>query len=116
HPRIEAAMLGRSARAAGPYQVLVVPLLIESGFTRHVDRILVVDCPDEVQRQRLRQRDAGSSAAAVDGVLAAQLSREERLRHAHDVITNAGSVDDTRAQVGELHRRYLALAAARVGD
>lgn len=115
HPRIEAAALAESARAEGPYQVLVVPLLIESGFDRHVDRILVVDCPEALQRQRLLQRDGGTAEDA-GRVLAAQLSRDERLRRADDVIVNDGDLDAARACVRELHGRYLEFARNRARD
>ncbi len=116
HPRIEAATLAASSRAGGPYQVLVVPLLIESGFERHVDRILVVDCPEALQRRRLLQRDALGSAEDADRALAAQLTRQERLRRADDVIVNDGSLDAARARVRELHGQYLTQARERSGD
>lgn len=113
HPRIEAATLAASAHAGGPYQLLVVPLLIETGFERHVDRILVVDCPEALQRERLMQRDSPGSPEDADRALAAQLTRQERLRRADDVIVNDGGLDTARARVQELHDRYLAQARAR---
>lgn len=109
HPRIEAATLAACERAEGPYQVLVVPLLVESGFDRHVDRVLVVDCPEEVQRQRLLQRD-GEDPRQVERMLAAQLGRSARLARADDVIDNSGSLENAAAEVGRLHRLYLGLA------
>jgi dephospho-CoA kinase len=110
HPRIEAATLAASRSAGGPYQLLVVPLLIESGFDRHTDRILVVDCPVDLQRSRLLARDS-ESPEQVERILAAQLDRAERLRHADDVIINDGPAERLRAEVDQLHRMYLRLAA-----
>lgn len=110
HPRIEAATLAACASAGAPYQVLVVPLLIESGFDRHTDRILVVDCPLELQRSRLLARDI-ESPEQVERILAAQLDRAERLRHADDVIVNDGPLDRLQADVARLHSLYLRLAA-----
>lgn len=109
HPRIAAELEIQSARADGPYQVLVVPLLIESGLTARVDRVLVVDCLESVQRARLMVRD-GETAAGVERLLAAQLTRETRLSRADDVLANSGTRDELRERVQELHARYLQLA------
>ena len=110
HPRIGAAMEAQCAQAGGPYQVVVVPLLIESGFDRHVDRILVVDCPEDLQLSRLMTRD-GESAARAQQLLAAQVSRKERLARADDVVDNSGSLAATRQRVTDLDARYRALAS-----
>src|ERR1700752_203516 len=64
HPAIGAAMEALSVAAGGPYQILVVPLLVEKNLTAHVDRVLVVDCDEELQIRRLRERD-GSPADQV---------------------------------------------------
>lgn len=111
HPHIESATLAASARAGGPYQILVVPLLIESGFDRHVDRILVVDCPENLQRQRLLERD-GEAADQVERILAAQADRGTRLQRADDVIVNTESPASLAAAVARLHADYLARARA----
>lgn len=109
HPRIRDKTLEASASAGGPYQVLVVPLLIETDFRQWVNRVLVVDCPESMQRDRLTDRDqAGPDQVA--GIMAAQLGRAERLNAADDVIDNAGSLGKTREQVAALHRLYLGLA------
>lgn len=111
HPRIEAAAMAACARAGGPYQLLVVPLLIESGFDRHVDRVLVVDCPPATQRRRLLERDSEDPGQAAR-ILAAQLDPAARRARADDIIDNDGDLARLRTQVGALHERYLALAAA----
>ncbi len=109
HPRIETAALAAAARAGGPYQIIVVPLLFESGFDRHVDRTLVVDCPPELQRARLLARD-GEDRQHVERILAAQLDRETRRQRADDVIENDGDLEQAREQVRALHGIYLKLA------
>jgi dephospho-CoA kinase len=111
HPRIGTAMEAQCAQAGGPYQVVVVPLLIESGFDRRVDRVLVVDCPESAQLSRLMTRD-GESEARARQLLAAQLSRSERLARADDVVDNSGSLAATRQRVTELDARYRALAGS----
>ncbi len=109
HPHIEAATIAACDMAGGPYQVLVVPLLVESGFDRHVDRILVVDCPEDLQRQRLLQRDR-EDPRQVERILAAQLDRDSRLARAHDVIGNDGSLAHLHERVARLHQLYLEFA------
>jgi len=111
HPRIGAATREQADAAGGPYQIIVVPLLLESSLRAFVDRVLVVDCEEETQVERLLSRDAESESQARR-ILAAQASRAERLAIADDVIANEGDLDDTREQVRRLHRRYLDEAAA----
>lgn len=106
HPRIRDATALASERAQGPYQLIVVPLLVESPLRHAMDRILAIDCDEDTQVERLRARD-GESEAAARKILAAQASRAERLAIADDVILNEGDLDSTRRQVEDLHRRYL---------
>jgi dephospho-CoA kinase len=107
HPLIREESLRRIAAAQGPYVIHVVPLLVESGEYRdRVDRVLVVDCPEELQIQRVRAR-SGLSEAEVRAIISSQATRAERLAAADDVIHNAGSVDALRKQVAAFHRKYL---------
>jgi dephospho-CoA kinase len=115
HPLIRADMEWHASRAAGPYLVLSIPLLIESksrgGAPARVDRILVVDVDEAVQLQRLMSRDR-IEADEARAILAAQASRAERLRAADDVLVNSGTVPDLRQAIDRLHAEYLRLAAA----
>jgi dephospho-CoA kinase len=111
HPRVIARTEELAAASGGPYQLLVVPLLVESGFAARVDRVLVVDCPESVQAARLAARDHESDEG-IERALAAQCSRDERLAQADDVIDNSGDAGRTRRQVRELHARYLQLAGS----
>jgi len=112
HPAIRAELARRSASAGGPYQVWVIPLLVEGGRIDQVDRVLVVDCPVEMQLERLVARDGGSESSA-QAILAAQASREQRLAAADDVIVNDGAEDALAPQVAALDAGYRELAAAR---
>jgi dephospho-CoA kinase len=85
------------------------PLLVENQARAGYDRVLVIDCPVAVQEQRLAARDH-STARETAAMLAAQVGRAERLQVADDVIVNDGSVEQLRAAVDSLHRRYLGLA------
>ena len=110
HPVIRARLLADAAAAVGPYVLLEVPLLVEGGLSREVDRILVVDCDEARQRERVVARD-GSGPAEVDAILKAQASRAARLAAADDVVENSGSLADLDVAVADLDRRYRALAA-----
>ncbi|MBZ0126427.1 MAG: dephospho-CoA kinase [Rhodocyclaceae bacterium] len=111
HPMIRAEADRRSAAARAPYVVLVVPLLVESGgYRSRVRRVAVVDCPEEVQVARVMTR-SGLSAEEARAIMAAQVSREQRLAVADDVIDNGGDLAALRPQVEALHRRYLEMAA-----
>ena len=109
HPAIGAAMEARSAAAGGPYQILVIPLLVEKNLSAHVDRVLVIDCDEQQQLRRLQARD-GSTLEQARAILNAQASRAARLKAADDVIHNDTDMTAVRDQVATLHGRYLALA------
>ena len=107
HPMIREESARRIATAGGPYVIHVVPLLIESpDYRSRVDRVLVVDCPEETQLARVRAR-SGLSEEEVRAIMRSQVSRAERLAAADDVIDNRGSRDALRKQVAALHKKYL---------
>ena len=111
HPAIGAALEARSAAAGGPYQILVIPLLVEKSLGAHVDRVLVVDCEEELQIRRLHARD-GSTRVQAQAILNAQVSRNARLKAADDVIKNDADMSAVQNQVAALHARYLEFARA----
>lgn len=108
HPRIQAETERLAGTVGGPYQLIVVPLLVESPLNELMDRVLVVDCDPDTQLARLLERDVGDEEQARR-MIAAQASREERLAIADDVIDNSGSFDETWDQVATLHDYYLEL-------
>jgi dephospho-CoA kinase len=110
HPVIIAELARQAVDAPGPYQVFVIPLLVESRLEHIVDRILVVDCPEEEQLRRLMARDGASRDEAL-AMLQAQAPRERRLARADDVIDNGGTAGALPAQVASLDRKYRELAA-----
>lgn len=111
HPMIRAESQRRIAAALeAPYVMLVVPLLIESAdYRNRVKRVLVVDCPEDVEVTRVMQRN-GLPEAEVRRIIAAQVERSVRLAAADDVIDNGGPLSALRPQVLALHERYRALA------
>lgn len=111
HPAIRTELLRQLKAADSPYVILSAPLLVENNLTKLCDRVLVVDVNTQVQRQRTLDRD-GVSPAQVDAILAAQVSRNERLAAADDVIDNNGPVTALAEQVAQLHQQYLSIATS----
>jgi len=111
HPRIGAETERQADAAGGTYQLIVVPLLVGSQLRQFVDRVLVVDCEEDTQIERLLTRDE-ESVDRARRIIAAQASREDRLEIADDVINNDHSVEHVRDQVVDLDRLYRLLAAS----
>ncbi len=110
HPRIRQIVAQTLATLTAPYTLIVIPLLVETGGYRDVlNRVLVVDCPEDLQVARVMAR-SGLAHDDVEAILAAQAGRAARLAVADDVILNTASSEALRAQVATLHQRYLALS------
>lgn len=112
HPLILEALSVSSRASGGPYQILVIPLLVESDLTDRVDRVLVVDCSEAEQIARLIRRDGGDEDSARQ-ILSAQAERKTRLSAADDVIANEGSETELPPLVARLDRFYRDLARRR---
>jgi len=90
-----------------PYLVFVVPLLVESGsWTKLIDYLVVVDCPEETQIERVMHRN-NMARSEVENILKAQTSRDTRLAAANAVIQNQGSLDELKPDVLILHQQIL---------
>ena len=110
HPLIRQETIKQAiqlSKDTAPYLVFVVPLLIESGtWLGLIDRLVVVDCPEEVQIERVVQR-SNLPRQEVEKILAAQATRQERLAHADFVIENQASLGDLEHEVQSLHQKIL---------
>jgi dephospho-CoA kinase len=119
HPLIRAeaeAQVRRTASADLPYVVLVVPLLAETGsYRERIDRVAVVDCPEETQIARVVAR-SGLRREEVAAIMAAQATRAMRLAIADDVIDNTAGLAELRARIAALHDQYMKMAALRHGN
>ncbi|WP_051888466.1 dephospho-CoA kinase [Caballeronia sordidicola] len=112
HPLIRAESERQRNAAQGVYHIVVVPLLIEAGErASKVERILVVDCPEDTQIERVIRRN-GFSRDQVLAIIARQATREARLAAADDVVVNdsAATLETLQREVDALHARYLAMA------
>lgn len=108
HPLIRKEMLSQLMHLNVPYCILVIPLLAEKMNIHFLDRILVVDAPEDLQIERATARDK-RSREEIEAILKSQVTREARIAIADDVITNAGSLEDLRQSVQALHEKYLHL-------
>lgn len=116
HPMIRAESIARCAAASrAPYVILAIPLLIEAGdaYRVHIDRVLVVDCAEEVQLARVMARN-GLPAEAVQAIIAAQATRAERRAAADDLLFNDDGREALTPQVAFFHQHYLESAAAKL--
>lgn len=110
HPLIHMEAAHSAALASSPYVIMVVPLLLETGDYREmIRRILVVDCDEQKQIIRAMAR-SGLSAHEVCAIMGTQITRQERLQQADDVIVNDRNLAHLQQQVEALHQKYLALA------
>jgi len=108
--RLQAVTAATTGGAPAPYIVIVVPLLIETGAYRELaSRVLVVDCDEQLQIDRVSRRSA-LTAEAVGRIMANQVSRAVRVRNANDIVSNDGDLQALGSAVTALHRKYLELA------
>jgi dephospho-CoA kinase len=115
HPLIRQETLKQTSQLADagvPYLLLVVPLLIESGtWIDQIDYLVVVDCPEETQIQRVMHR-SNLSRTEVQTILKTQASRQERLALANAVIDNQGKLSNLKSAAQELHQKILRIKKA----
>lgn len=112
HPLIRSETQKRLAQAKSPYVILSSPLLLETNQAAMAQRILVIDAPESLQLSRTRVRD-DVSAEEVNAIMRSQLSREERISKADDIIVNDQDLLQLENSVKELHEEYLRLARKR---
>ena len=111
HPLIGEEIMNRIEASRSAYTILSSPLLLETSQKDLVSCVVVVDVPEDLQIQRTMQRD-GNDEAQVKRIMAAQISRAERLAQADIVIDNSRSLSDLDGLVEELHKEFLLRAEA----
>jgi len=113
HPLIRRQVVAELAALDAPYVVVVIPLLVETGNYRELlDRVLVVDCPESLQLERVRAR-SGLSAEEVSAIISTQADRSSRIAAADDVIANAANSRSLREQVLSLDAKYREIAGRK---
>lgn len=114
HPRIREEILRRVMRYAGmgiPYVIVDVPLLFEKNYSPLFDRVLVIDCLEQQQLERVQQRD-GSDVSVISSIMHSQITRAERLQLADDILENTGSIAEFISKVTAQHEKYVTLSAS----
>lgn len=112
HPLIISELKKKIASIDSEYVVIEIPLLFEANLEEAIDRILVIDCNEQFQIDRIMKRD-GIPKEAVQSIIASQISRTNRLARAHDVINNEGEQSELRKEINDLHQYYRELANRR---
>ncbi len=110
HPLVEEErrfFVERQRQAGKPLVVLDIPLLYEGGGERHVDRVLVVSCGADLQRERVLKRP-GMTEEKFQAILARQVPDAEKRARADYVVDTSGTFEETRAQVDAIVDRILA--------
>ena len=109
HPSIYEEIDKKISKIDYPYCLVVIPLLIETNAMGYFNRILVVDTAETMQIHRAQQRD-NASEENIEKIIKSQVSREQRLKHADDIIENNLSIEELNNSVVELHKKYINLA------
>lgn len=108
HPIIRDEMNAQALQAQPPYCLLMIPLLTAKDSSIPLDRILVVDCDPTLQIQRAMQRD-NNDKAKIQAIIDSQISREQRLAFADDIIINNKDLSHLQSRVDELHDYYTSM-------
>jgi dephospho-CoA kinase len=108
HPAIhDEAIKQLHSHKSMPYAILVIPLLDKSSvYNAMIDSVLVIDCEEATQINRVKQRNNWDEKQ-IKKIIDAQMPRQARLAMADDVIKNNGNINVLRQKVNELHQKYI---------
>jgi len=110
HPLILTETLQQIRKALSPYIIIAIPLLFETNdYDKIIQRTLVIDCEEKQQILRTMERSK-LSEDQVKAIIATQISRTHRLQKADDIIVNNLDIAYLKAQVAQLHRKYISLS------
>ena len=106
HPQVRSGIEEFIRTSKSDYCIVVVPLIYETKSSSYYDRILVIDCDEEIQINRSAIRD-NTENKEIKKIISKQASREERLSIADDVILNNRTLDSLKEEVIKLHKKYI---------
>ena len=115
HPAIREDITSAILSSHSPYTIIMVPLIFETNSMNQYEKILVIDCDENIQIDRASSRDNASSED-IKKIINSQATREERLSIANDIILNNSSLKDLKNQVYEIHKKYLRIANERMSE
>ncbi len=102
HPRVRAEFLRQKARLSdAPLVIYEVPLLYEKGLESEMDAVIVVDVPEDIQKERLMRR-SGLGAEEADQRISSQMSRVERLSRADFILSGLLTEEETEIALDDL--------------
>lgn len=110
HPIIRSDIIRQLSEASSPYAILVSPLLFETDQHKLCTRTLLIDAPEALQIERATRRDQ-SSAEAIKKIIATQMPRASKQKHADDIILNDGDEAHLKRMIDSQHQTYLELAS-----
>jgi dephospho-CoA kinase len=108
HPVIRENISSAVLASRSNYTIIMVPLIYETKSMNQYDRIIVIDCEEDIQLLRASNRDS-SSQEDIQKILQSQATRQERLSIANEVIINNSSFEALREQVFQIHQTYMEL-------
>ena len=111
HPRIQNEVKQKIQSASGRYQIIVVPLLLQSPILDFIHRVLIIDCDEKIQINRLIKRDNITEELAKK-MIENQSKREERLAIADDIILNEGRIEEIKHEVKKLNDFYIKISSS----
>jgi len=109
HPRIRQDVKTKLQSVDSEYAIVAIPLLSKKSDYDFIDRILVIDCEERIQIQRVISRN-GFSEELVQSIMSKQLSRRDRNQLADDLIENNADIDSLYTKIEKLHLNYLSFA------
>ncbi len=108
HPVIYKEIARQTNGINSPYCIISIPLLLETGTLDIIDRILIIDASKELQLSRASARD-NASLKNIETMIHSQISRDDRLAAADDIINNEGDIEILRKQIYDLHEFYKSI-------
>ena len=108
HPIIYKEITRETKGISSPYCIISIPLLLETGASNIIDRILVVDVSKELQLSRASVRD-NTSLKNIEKIIHSQMSHDDRLAAADDMLNNEGDIENLRSQIYDFHRFYTSV-------
>jgi dephospho-CoA kinase len=110
HPRVRISISNDLKKLhSSPYAILAIPLLLETDYAELVDRILVIDAPEDIRIQRVTRRD-GRNTDEIKAIIEHQIDQKSRLEKADDILDNSGTFDELETLVKQRHNQYLQIS------
>ena len=114
HPLVFEKMQQELNKLDAPYGILSIPLLFETNFQHHVDYVVVIDCDESTQIERVKLRD-NLPIEEVKSIISTQCTRAFRLEKADEIINNNGPLETLAPQIERLHEKFLNISTGIKG-